>query len=113
MRKLVRNEIPRFAKGQIEFYKVSKEEYINLLKQKLIEESEEVNDPSSDLLEELCDVYEVVQAIAQAIGSNMDVISKIAKDKARKKGSFSEGWITDQAEELKALYIDQIKTNVS
>lgn len=89
--KLVRDRIPEIIKanGQTACFSVLDEtQFQTALKKKLCEEVGEYLD-SADL-EELADILEVIDALAQAQGSTFSDILKIKAEKAAKKGRFEK-----------------------
>ncbi len=69
---------------------MEQEEFIQNLKDKLLEEVEEVRQAQCDreLLEELADVLEVVRALTNAIGFSMEDVENKRLEKRRDKGGF-------------------------
>lgn len=65
--------------------------FYGLLRQKLKEEVNEVLEAESDykIIEELADVYEVLRAICECKGVDIDSFEKIASIKRQTNGSFS------------------------
>lgn len=61
----------------------------------MVEEAVEVLDANSfeNLIEELADVLEVIDAIKEQIGATDGTISDVKKNKKGKRGGFSEGYI--------------------
>lgn len=93
--KLVRDQIPSIlqAKGILMHQRVmEQEEFIQKLKDKLLEEGEEVRKAknSLELLEELADVLEVIQALSSASGLTMEEIEKKRIEKRSVKGGFEK-----------------------
>jgi predicted house-cleaning noncanonical NTP pyrophosphatase (MazG superfamily) len=63
------------------------------LKDKLEEETREVQDASDEeLLEELADVYEVITAMCVLSGHSIEDLLECAEDKRRERGSFYDRW---------------------
>lgn len=95
-KKLVRDNIPDIciANGQTPKYRIlSDKEYKAHLKAKLKEETKEYLQ-SSDL-EELADILEVVEALADASGSSFDELMNIKKAKAAKNGKFEKKYFLE------------------
>ena len=87
--KLVRDNIPLICEsnGQIPETKILNDEnYLNALKAKLYEEVEEYLSDCS--IEELADIIEVVQALAENQGSSLAEIMEIKQNKQNKNGAF-------------------------
>ena len=93
--KLVRDNIPSIIKqnGEEPITKtLDYEEYKKELYKKLLEEANEViNAQDKDaLLEELADVFEILKAIAESVGKNINDVEEIANQKSLKRGGFSK-----------------------
>lgn len=99
--KLIRDNIPAIIKanGQVSVVRVlDDDEYLNALNQKLREEVEEYIE--NNCIDELCDILEVVFAIAKTNGwSDIDILTcrehKNAKNGAFEKKLFLEKVIAD------------------
>lgn len=92
--KLIRDNIPEIIKssGKTPIVdKVEGEGLLMLLKSKLIEELEEYN--SSDEVEELADLIEVVYAILKYKGISLGEFEAIREEKKIKRGAFDEGLV--------------------
>ncbi|WP_110933947.1 nucleoside triphosphate pyrophosphohydrolase [Paenibacillus bouchesdurhonensis] len=93
--KLVRDKIPQIIAADGKAYRsriLDKEEYLQELRTKLREETEEYFNAANDkeALEELADMLEVIRALAEAHGSSPTVLEKIRVDKAEKRGGFQD-----------------------
>ena len=91
--KLVRDKIPEIMRQQgkdPEVEKISGERLRQALKDKLVEEAEEVRQ-ADDLVEELADVREVVDALIEAYGIEPGEVDLARADKKAKRGGFSGG----------------------
>ena len=93
--KLIRDQVPSLlrAKGIVVHERVmEQEEFIQRLKDKLLEEGEEVRQAQNteELLEELADVLEVIQTLSSAAGLTMDEIERKRIEKRQVKGGFEE-----------------------
>jgi predicted house-cleaning noncanonical NTP pyrophosphatase (MazG superfamily)/alkylation response protein AidB-like acyl-CoA dehydrogenase len=92
--KLVRDKIPEIIninsqKSQVKILNIK--EYQQALKQKLVEESQEVlTAQESDLMEEIADVYEVLEALISSHNLDTNKIAEIRENKANLKGKFNE-----------------------
>lgn len=94
--KLVRDNIPNICRqnNQTPKYNVlGDNEYKTELKKKLREETKEYL--FSGELEELADILEVVEALANSQGSNMDEVLKIKEEKAKKNGKFEKKYFLE------------------
>lgn len=102
--KLVRDKIVSGMKkdgGKPIFRVLSNEEYIESLKNKVVEESNEfILQPDEDPLDTVVDVYEVLDNLIKALGVPKSKIKSMQKEKNRKRGSFR-----------KRLYVDYIVVN--
>lgn len=93
--KLIRDFIPEIlkSKGIVMHTRVMEpEEFIQRLKDKLLEESEEVRQTknSDELLEELADVMEIMHTLAAAEGLSMELIEKKRAEKQHLRGGFAD-----------------------
>jgi predicted house-cleaning noncanonical NTP pyrophosphatase (MazG superfamily) len=93
--KLVRDKLPEIIRSrgaEISEYIMEQDEYIQRLKNKLLEESEEVLDAQNlvELKEELADVLEVIASIAKAHDISLDEIRNIQEQKKLEKGGFDK-----------------------
>ena len=89
--KLVRDLIPEIveADGKTCICEtLSHEEYLRLLDEKLNEELAEYQESKS--LEELADLFEVMQAVVRARGWTMEQLESLRAEKAAKRGSFEK-----------------------
>lgn len=95
-KKLVRDNIPDIcnSNNQVPNYRVlSDDEYKTALLKKLKEETREYI--SSNDIEELADILEVVEALAVNQGSNLDKVLKIKEAKASKNGKFEKKYFLE------------------
>ncbi len=92
--KLVRDKIPEIIKNNGEIPKIrilNDEEYKEELELKLYEEYKEVIESNStDRLEELADLLEVINALANLENKDLSDIIEIANNKSKKRGAFKE-----------------------
>lgn len=94
--KLVRDSIPEMiaAKGeQVSTYNASADELSDLLRRKVIEEAFEVGAASNtnDLIEELGDILDVLEALCTVSGTDLDTVRQWAEGKRRERGGFQRG----------------------
>ncbi|MEK5414092.1 phosphoribosyl-ATP pyrophosphohydrolase [Paenibacillus odorifer] len=94
--KLVRDGIPDLIASQGKDFNtriLESKEYITELRKKLQEESKEYFQAASDeeALEELADMLEVIQALAETHGSNSVELEKQRAEKAKRRGGFKKG----------------------
>ncbi len=115
--KLIRDYLPSMmrAKGIVVHERaMDQEEFIQRLKDKLLEEVEEVNQACGreEQLEELADVLEVIQALAVATGLSMQQIEEKRIEKRHARGGF-EGRLFNHRVEIEednqaiAYYLDR------
>ena len=93
--KLIRNNLPFIMQKEgviLNSTTLSQDEYISSLKQKLIEESNEVRESNSkeELAIELADVMEVIHALAKANGLPIELIEEHRLRKLSINGTFDE-----------------------
>ena len=96
--KLVRDKIPEIirAKGQEPVTHIAgEEEYWAKLKEKLLEEVDELQ--KDENTEEIADVLEVLEAIAVFKGFDWSEIKKIQEKKASERGKFEKRIILEEA----------------
>ena len=89
--KLVRDKIPQIIEEDGKraiTYTLSDKEYEVFLERKLDEETLEYHESKNT--EELADILEVVIALAEQKGLSFEDLMALRKEKAEKKGSFSE-----------------------
>lgn len=96
--KVVRDRIPESILKRGEragVLQLTGDALIAALKQKLVEEAFEALDASSgeELIGELADVAEVVQALGVALGLDPSRIENDRKEKTRKRGGFEKGYM--------------------
>ena len=87
--KLVRDNIPQICEdnGRIPETKILDDEnYVSALKAKLCEEVKEYL--SDNTMEELADIIEVIEALAENQGSSLNEIMKIKQQKQKQNGAF-------------------------
>ncbi|HFK1809835.1 TPA: phosphoribosyl-ATP pyrophosphohydrolase [Bacillus cereus] len=93
--KLIRNKIPQIIKsnGKIPTTRIlPKNEYIKELCKKTQEELTEYIEAKTkpDKLEELSDLLELINALAEQEGTTLEEINNIRKKKAKERGGFSD-----------------------
>ena len=93
--KLVRDKVPEavvHAGESVRIYRLSPEALRSALKAKLVEEAFEVRDASGDeLVEEVADVLEVIDELANVCGISKDELRNARAAKREKRGGFREG----------------------
>lgn len=93
--KLIRDRIPEItlADGWISQTKVlNKKEYILELRKKMLEEAKELNEGSGhdNLIEELADIQEIIEAILETKNVKFSEFRKIQSKKRQKRGGFEK-----------------------
>ena len=94
--KLVRNGVPKLVyeeNGELNYFHLKGEKCINVLKDKLLEEAQEVIDAENvdETTDEIGDVLDVLNALVKATKINKRQLKKIHRKKYRKKGGFKKG----------------------
>jgi predicted house-cleaning noncanonical NTP pyrophosphatase (MazG superfamily) len=90
--KLVRDRIPEIIQAAGQEYAtevMSLEDYQQALREKLIEEAQEAAD-ASDLIGELADLYEVMDALINVYGIEPGAIVAEQRRKREERGGFSQ-----------------------
>ena len=91
--KLVRDKIPEIIRdsgNQCETITLSNLDYIEALKEKLVEEANEVTiAPPEELAQELADVMEVMDALMIATGIEPKTVKEIQQEKRSMRGGFN------------------------
>jgi predicted house-cleaning noncanonical NTP pyrophosphatase (MazG superfamily) len=92
--KLVRDRIPEIidrSGNQYEIATYSESEYLEVLRQKLVEEAQEAADASPDeLVKELADLYEVIDALMLVLGIDRQTILSMQQQRRDDRGGFSQ-----------------------
>ena len=101
--KLIRDNIPEIIaasnkKANVKTLKA--DEFFYELKKKLIEESSELLETSSkeDIIEELADIYELIEFIKKEAGIDEAEVLKVKDEKNKKRGSFSKKLFLESVE---------------
>lgn len=107
--KLIRNKIPQIINSnhqKCQVKELSNSEYKKALKHKLIEESEEVLTANKhDLVEEIADIYEVIDTLIKVNKLDKKDIFKLQKEKRKLKGKFDKNCFLVSIESVKKDYI--------
>ncbi len=92
--KLIRDRIPEIihqAGQECEIKTMSQSEYYQALLNKLVEEAQEAAAAKPDnLVEELADIYEVIDAILNNLDIDKDVVLGKQEQKRQNKGGFTK-----------------------
>ncbi|WP_293337946.1 MULTISPECIES: nucleoside triphosphate pyrophosphohydrolase [unclassified Microcoleus] len=92
--KLVRDRIPEIIRqsgNECETAVLSDEEYRQALRQKLIEEATEVAEADGEnLIEELADLYEVIDALMASYGISENCILNAQAKRRENRGGFAQ-----------------------
>ena len=91
--KLVRDRIPEVIEsqgGSCQCRVLAKDEYVQALKAKLVEEAQELldTDDRQSLLRELADVMEVVDSLLKATGLTISALREEQRRKREERGGF-------------------------
>jgi len=114
-RKLVRDRIPvkiERSGESAETTTLLRGDLLEVLRTKLVEESLEVlNAPTTPALkEEMADVFEVLRAMCNALGSDMAEVSKDAEKKRKALGGFENGVILVETKDMPLIAVDESTT---
>lgn len=95
VQKLIRDRLPAIMRAQgLQVFdrRLNDAEFIAALKDKLVEEAQEVGEATSqdDLIDELADVMEVIAALADASGVTAGEIEARRQAKRAERGGFDE-----------------------
>ena len=98
MQKLVRDKIPEIIEKEywyVDFYVADDKEYRKFLFEKLLEESDEVYDTQTKqkLIEEVADLFEVVEAILKNENISLEEVKKVQEEKRKLKWWFEKKFI--------------------
>lgn len=96
--KLIRDKIPEYIKskgGAPIIHIADDSEYLQKLKEKLLEEIEEFKNDEN--IEEFADILEVIDAIADYKGFDHNEIERVKKKKAEEKGKFKKRIILEES----------------
>lgn len=93
--KLIRDKIPKIIKddGWIPILKtLNKKEYLLALKKKVLEEANELINAKNkkDILDEIVDIQEILDALTLEIGLTKTEIKNQQKQKNKKRGAFKK-----------------------
>ena len=100
MKKLIRDKIPEIIKSEkrnCEYYIASDFEYSVELFKKIVEESLEVQNSKNkdELIEEIADVYEVINSICKNNWIDKAEINKVRLEKKEKRWWFDKKYILE------------------
>lgn len=96
--KLVRDKIPEIIKSkgeEVKFHIADDNEYLEKLKEKLIEESQEFF--QSESVEEMADILEVIDALIKYKGFNSIELKNIREKKSEVRGKFDNKIIIEES----------------
>lgn len=93
--KLVRDRIPEIIENTGKKFTtriLDNEEYIKELKTKSFEELNEYINAKNDkdAVEELADLLEIIHALAECHGTNIEQVEQVRQEKAEKRGGFKD-----------------------
>ena len=85
---------------RVDYKELNEQNYINSLREKIIEEANEVAEENNreKLIYEFADLFEVAQTLAAAVGITEFEITKAQKEKRQKSGGFKKGYFTNFVE---------------
>lgn len=93
--KLVRDRTPEIIKADglaVEIKKLSKEELINALLDKAVEESLELqNSNEGERTKEIADILEILKSLAEEMDIDWEEIENLMRERAKKRGRFKKG----------------------
>ncbi|KAB1192079.1 hypothetical protein GJR96_00935 [Haloferax sp. MBLA0076] len=98
--KLVRDDIPEIIRASGEtpvVHTADADEFDRRLGEKLVEEAEEFAE--SGAVEELADVFTVVDAILARRESDWDTVRELAAEKTAERGGFEDGVVLERVDE--------------
>ena len=92
--KLIRDRIPEIIQAagkQCALEVLSEEDYQQALRQKLIEEAHEAATAiGEDLIQELADLYEVIDGLMLVYHVDREAVAKIQEERRAERGGFNE-----------------------
>ncbi len=93
--KLVRDKIPQIIEATGKKYRIKRlndDDYIKYLKLKSYEELHEycAAQSNQEAVEELADILEIINALANYHGFSMEEVEKVREEKSDKRGGFQE-----------------------
>ena len=92
--KLIRDRIPEIIQAdgrEFETEIMSESDYKQALRDKILEEGQEVVTASEDeLVKEIADLYEVIDSLIVAYGLDKDSIIKMQRSRREKRGGFEK-----------------------
>ncbi|MGN1405124.1 MAG: phosphoribosyl-ATP pyrophosphohydrolase [Erysipelotrichaceae bacterium] len=101
--KLIRDNIPEIIKAsgkECDVKVLDDEEYIQKLKEKIIEEAKEVYEADeNEIISELADILEIVEAIEKYYDIDHSTVEKKKQDKAIKNGKFEKKLLLTETRE--------------
>lgn len=101
--KLVRDKIPEIIEndGEKPITRIlDDEEYKKELKNKLVEESQEavLAEGSDELMKEIVDIFEVIEAVEKAFGIGREDVLKMKEERKQKRGGFEKKIFLERTE---------------
>jgi predicted house-cleaning noncanonical NTP pyrophosphatase (MazG superfamily) len=92
--KLVRDDLVDWMQDngqQVEFRVLEGDDYLQALKDKLVEEVAEFDPSKPTALNELADLKEVLEQTTRALGATLEDLQEAQRAKAEKSGAFMKG----------------------
>ena len=101
--KLVRDKMPEILMGKgitVFAHKIDKEQYVSLLKDKLLEEAAELFESTTieEIKEEIADLLEVIHAFSKLHDISLEEIEQMRVLRKEEKGGFEEGTYNEVVE---------------
>lgn len=102
--KLIRDRIPEIIRAdnaEPKIRELSEEEYLQALKDKIVEEAVELQEESDKdrIITEMTDVYEVLRSLAAAYDMTLEAVSVVADKKKSERGGFEKRLFLESVEE--------------
>lgn len=91
--KLVRDRIPEIIQQnglECQCITLTRTEYCQALRQKLIEEAQEAAEANEDIITELADLYEVIDALLETYGINRELVLAEQERRRSDRGGFEQ-----------------------
>lgn len=102
--KLIRDKIPEIIRADDavpEIRELNRGEYLQALKDKIVEEAEELQEEEGkkEILKEMADVYEVLRTLAAAHDITLEDVRNAADKKKEDRGGFKKRLFLESIEE--------------
>ena len=106
VRDLIPEIIPKEKRSGLKFTTVDDDTFESLLKDKLIEEvnefleAERLGKSSNDILEELADIYEVLESIMKVKKFAFEELNRVKEQKKKERGGFEKQILMEAIHEM-------------